>query len=233
MQALPGPAPVTEPAAMTKAGAVFTGWFADAGLTQLWDFRDTVSSDMTLYAGWKMTDGSSGGSSGGSGGSSSGGSGDGLENGSGGSSGGNSSGDGSASGGVPPGDGSAGVSSGSGSASGTGPADGLSSGSSGSGADSSSTGTTDESSYAHSPVYGLAVLAAIVLAGLLVVLVFLRHTVEFLTASEKYVVRVWHGRAVRRDQLPDEILNRTWYREDGRVWNMNEKIMKNLKLRTN
>jgi uncharacterized repeat protein (TIGR02543 family) len=213
MQALPGPAPVTEPAAMTKAGAVFTGWFADAGLTRLWDFRDTVLSDMTLYAGWKTDSGSGGSSSGGSGGGS--------------SSGGNSGSSDHGSDGVPSQSGSS-----------TGPADGLSSGGSsaggsGSGADGSEAGTPDESSYAHSPVYGLAVLAAIVLAGILFVRVFLRHTVTFLTASEKYVVRVWHGRAVRRDQLPDEILNRTWYREDGTVWNWNEAVTKNLKLRTN
>ncbi len=45
---------VTEPTAPTKSGATFAGWYKDAALTQQFNFStDTVSADMTLYAGWK------------------------------------------------------------------------------------------------------------------------------------------------------------------------------------
>src|SRR5690606_7333396 len=47
---------VTEPAAPTREGYTFTGWFADAALTTAWDFAtDTVpASDITLYAAWSV-----------------------------------------------------------------------------------------------------------------------------------------------------------------------------------
>ena len=46
---------VLEPAAPTRAGYTFTGWYSDADLTTAWDFdADTVSGDMTLYAGWRV-----------------------------------------------------------------------------------------------------------------------------------------------------------------------------------
>ena len=43
----------TEPAAPTKTGSTFDGWYSDLGLTDAWDFStDTVDSDMMLYAKW-------------------------------------------------------------------------------------------------------------------------------------------------------------------------------------
>ena len=42
-----------EPNAPTKSGYVFMGWYADSGLTNVWNFgSDTVNGDMTLYARW-------------------------------------------------------------------------------------------------------------------------------------------------------------------------------------
>ncbi|MCE5202752.1 MAG: cell wall-binding repeat-containing protein, partial [Actinomycetia bacterium] len=46
---------VTEPADPTKTGSTFAGWYADAALTDAWDFAaDTVTADMTLYAKWTV-----------------------------------------------------------------------------------------------------------------------------------------------------------------------------------
>ena len=43
----------TEPAAPTKTGFTFGGWYSDLDLTVAWDFSsDTVESDMMLYAKW-------------------------------------------------------------------------------------------------------------------------------------------------------------------------------------
>lgn len=44
---------VTEPAAPTKRGGVFAGWYTDDAFGNPWDFeKDTVSGDMTLFAKW-------------------------------------------------------------------------------------------------------------------------------------------------------------------------------------
>lgn len=44
---------VSEPAAPTKAGHGFAGWYADAALSDTWDFTtDAVTGAMTLYANW-------------------------------------------------------------------------------------------------------------------------------------------------------------------------------------
>jgi len=46
---------VTEPAAMTRTGYTFDGWFKEAALTNEWDLTsDTVSVNITLYAKWKI-----------------------------------------------------------------------------------------------------------------------------------------------------------------------------------
>ena len=37
----------------TREGHNFTGWYQDSACTQPWDFRDWVTGDMTLYAGWR------------------------------------------------------------------------------------------------------------------------------------------------------------------------------------
>ena len=43
----------TEPAAPTKTGKTFGGWYSDLDLTVAWDFStDVVESDMMLYAKW-------------------------------------------------------------------------------------------------------------------------------------------------------------------------------------
>ena len=44
---------VTAPSTPTKSGFELSGWFTDVSLTTQWDFAsDTVTTDMTLYAGW-------------------------------------------------------------------------------------------------------------------------------------------------------------------------------------
>jgi uncharacterized repeat protein (TIGR02543 family) len=44
---------VTEPAAPTKTGSTFAGWYKEPGCTNPWDFdSDTVIADVTLYAKW-------------------------------------------------------------------------------------------------------------------------------------------------------------------------------------
>ena len=66
--------PVAKPADPTREGYTFIGWYQDEACTVAWDFQTTkVTGDITLYAGWKQTGGSSSGGSS-SGGSSSGGS---------------------------------------------------------------------------------------------------------------------------------------------------------------
>ncbi len=45
--------PMVEPAAPTREGYTFIGWYKDAACTQIWNFpMDWVTHDMTLYAGW-------------------------------------------------------------------------------------------------------------------------------------------------------------------------------------
>lgn len=44
---------VTRPKDPTREGYQFTGWYKDLNLKEAWDFaKDTVSGNMTLYAGW-------------------------------------------------------------------------------------------------------------------------------------------------------------------------------------
>jgi uncharacterized repeat protein (TIGR02543 family) len=43
---------IQEPQAPTREGYVFDGWYADEGLSSLWDFDTAVEGSMTLYAGW-------------------------------------------------------------------------------------------------------------------------------------------------------------------------------------
>lgn len=45
--------PLAAPEEPVRAGYVFSGWYKDFDLTQPWDMqRDTVETDMTLYAAW-------------------------------------------------------------------------------------------------------------------------------------------------------------------------------------
>jgi len=46
---------VTEPN-VTKTNYVLLGWYSDSSFNNIWDFdNDTVSSDLTLYAKWRLT----------------------------------------------------------------------------------------------------------------------------------------------------------------------------------
>ena len=48
--------PIGEPAAPTKAGHRFTGWYKESNCVNLWDFSEKVTVDnMTLYAGWRWS----------------------------------------------------------------------------------------------------------------------------------------------------------------------------------
>lgn len=61
---------VLRPADPSRAGYTFTGWYADAAHTQLFDFGTaTVTADMTLYAGWTLVPQPGGGNTGNNGGS--------------------------------------------------------------------------------------------------------------------------------------------------------------------
>ena len=56
-QVVPNGGKVTEPAAPTKAGSTFLGWYKDEALSQKFDFdNDTVSADITLFAKWSTVD---------------------------------------------------------------------------------------------------------------------------------------------------------------------------------
>lgn len=48
---------VKKPANPTKSGFIFDGWYSDEDLTEPYDFKSAVKSDLTLYAGWKKTGG--------------------------------------------------------------------------------------------------------------------------------------------------------------------------------
>ena len=48
-------ATISAPAAPTKTGYAFGGWYKEAACTNLWDFStDTVTKDITLYAQWTL-----------------------------------------------------------------------------------------------------------------------------------------------------------------------------------
>ncbi|MDR0451481.1 MAG: InlB B-repeat-containing protein, partial [Treponema sp.] len=52
-QAVAGNGKATEPAAMTRAGYTFGGWYTEAAFATRWNFAtNTVSGDITLYAKW-------------------------------------------------------------------------------------------------------------------------------------------------------------------------------------
>ena len=45
---------LTEPAAPTREGFDFTGWFRDPAAVATWNFQeDQVTDELTLYAGWQ------------------------------------------------------------------------------------------------------------------------------------------------------------------------------------
>ena len=61
---------VAKPAAPTRSGYTFGGWYSDEGLTTVYDFSASVTGDITLYAKWTANSTGGGGSSGGGSGSS-------------------------------------------------------------------------------------------------------------------------------------------------------------------
>lgn len=44
----------TQPAAPTKTGYTFAGWYSDAGLTSVFNFTTAITADTTLYAKWTI-----------------------------------------------------------------------------------------------------------------------------------------------------------------------------------
>ena len=42
------------PSIPTKSGYGFGDWYSDAGCTTIWDFATVITTDMTLYAQWKL-----------------------------------------------------------------------------------------------------------------------------------------------------------------------------------
>jgi len=47
---------VVKPAAPTRYGFAFTGWYTDEARTKVFDFNTKIKTDMTLYAGWMLSD---------------------------------------------------------------------------------------------------------------------------------------------------------------------------------
>ena len=57
------PETITEPAAPTRDGYTFNGWYTDPEYNEKFDFSTTVTSDMTLYAKWAPGGGTGGSAS--------------------------------------------------------------------------------------------------------------------------------------------------------------------------
>lgn len=47
---------IDRPTSPSKEGYLFTGWFKDPELTQMFDFIDRCRGDMSLYAKWREDD---------------------------------------------------------------------------------------------------------------------------------------------------------------------------------
>lgn len=43
---------LTRPQDPVRSGYTFTGWYTDAACTNAWNFDNTVTSNLSLYAGW-------------------------------------------------------------------------------------------------------------------------------------------------------------------------------------
>lgn len=52
-------AKVTEPSNPTRSGYTFKGWYKDSSLTNKYSFNEIITSDITLYAKWEKTSGTS------------------------------------------------------------------------------------------------------------------------------------------------------------------------------
>ncbi|MDR1482376.1 MAG: InlB B-repeat-containing protein [Synergistaceae bacterium] len=55
-QTVPSGGGVTWPTVPTLSDYTFVDWYRDADLITLWDFGDSVTGNMTLYAGWLYND---------------------------------------------------------------------------------------------------------------------------------------------------------------------------------
>ncbi|MBK8738297.1 MAG: InlB B-repeat-containing protein [Betaproteobacteria bacterium] len=53
-QVVPYNSTAAAPAAPTKTGNTFVGWFTDAGLTNVFSFATPITADITLYAKWTV-----------------------------------------------------------------------------------------------------------------------------------------------------------------------------------
>ena len=85
--------------------------------------------------------------------------------------------------------------------------------------------------------YLIGGILILLLAILLLLILLLRHTVTFLIPTggelEEYRIKVWHGRYINTEDLPDLIRTAAWYRDPARQerWDFNEdRVTKSIEL---
>ena len=85
--------------------------------------------------------------------------------------------------------------------------------------------------------YLIGGILILLLAILLLLILLLRHTVTFLIPTggelEEYRIKVWHGRYINTEDLPDLIRTAAWYRDTERQerWDFNEdRVTKSIEL---
>ena len=85
--------------------------------------------------------------------------------------------------------------------------------------------------------YLIGGIAIVILAILLLLFLFLRHTVTFLIPAggelEEYRIKVWHGKYIDPGQLPELLRTAAWYRDPARQerWDFNEdRVTKSIEL---
>ena len=85
--------------------------------------------------------------------------------------------------------------------------------------------------------YLIGGIAIVILAILLLLFLFLRHTVTFLIPAggelEEYRIKVWHGRYINTEDLPDLLRTAAWYRDPARQerWYFDEdRVTKSIEL---
>ena len=85
--------------------------------------------------------------------------------------------------------------------------------------------------------YLIGGIAILLLAILLLLILLLRHTVTFLIPTggelEEYRIKVWHGRYINTEDLPDLIRTAAWYRDPARQerWDFDQdRVKKSIEL---